>query len=48
MPTTPNIQTSQTDNQAPERQRASHTVRLLRAITLALILTTLGAWLGFC
>ena len=32
----------------PERIRASHPVRILRAATLAMILIALGAWLGFC
>ena len=46
MPTSPETQTSQSETHGT--QRASRTVRLLRAATLALILTTLGDWLGFC
>ena len=34
--------------QQNERPRASHTVRLIRATVLAVILTVLGAALGFC
>jgi len=36
------------EQDTPETVRASHPIRILRAVTLAMILTVLGAWLGFC
>ncbi len=39
---------SVTSNPKTLEPRASRSIRFLRAATLAMILTALGAWLGFC